>query len=144
MARRSSCPEAPARADLVWKPGSAALIIKGEISMLKTVMIAGLMLGLMLPAHAIDICNTMTQQQANQSPQCVRWYFTCKAQLGKKPTAGPGAMLDERTRYRLILDIAFSEAQVSCETFSYQEALAAAQVLMLLVAPSPSLSPGSR
>jgi hypothetical protein len=112
--------------------------------MIKIEMIVGLVLGLTLPAHAINICNTMTQQQANQSPQCLRWYFTCKAQLGKKPTTGPGAMLDERTRYRLILDLVFNEAQDNCEMFSYQEALAAAQVLMLLVAPSPPLSPPPR
>ena len=110
--------------------------------MIKIATIAGLVLGLILPAKADNICNKMTQQQANQSPECVRWYFSCKVRLGPKPTTGPGAALDARTRYTLILDLAFNEAQGACDIFSYQEALAAVQVHLLVDAPSQSpLSP---
>jgi len=74
----------------------------------------------------------MTKEQANLSPLCVRWYFACELKLGKKPTTGPYAALDEPTRQRLLVGLTLRLAELSCRDFSYQEALAAAQSHLII------------
>jgi hypothetical protein len=113
-------------------------------AILTVTMMTLALLGPMLPAQALDICNTMTEQQANQSPECVRWYFSCTTQLGKKPTTGPAALLTQRDRHKLLLELAFFRAEASCETFSYQEVLAAAQAHLLFAPPLPPSLPPPR
>jgi hypothetical protein len=80
-----------------------------------------------LDVRAEPIC-AMTKPQADKSPLCLRWYFACR-RTEAKPT--PGAVLDPVTRNRLMLSIILREAQASCEIFSYQEAFAAMQALLI-------------
>ncbi len=86
-------------------------------------------------ARGESLC-AMTMQQAAQSPLCVRWHFTCQFKTDGKPS-GQAALLSPTQRYRLLLLIAFQRAQHDCEIFSYQEALAAVQLLLLIDAPTP-------
>jgi hypothetical protein len=87
-----------------------------------------------LDVQAEPIC-AMTKPQADKSPLCLRWYFACR-RTEAKPS--PGAVLDPATRNRLMLSIVLREAQASCEIFSYQEAFAAMQALLLLDSGPPA------
>lgn len=100
-----------------------------------------LLLQVMEARAELQLC-AMTRQQAVQSPLCVRWHFACQVSMDGKPS-GAAAAINAKDRYRLILLLAFQRAQHDCDTFSYQEALAAVQVLLLIDAPSapPTFQP---
>ena len=92
------------------------------------------MLAMLSPAQAqqAELC-AMTQEQANHSPLCLRWYFSCQL---KKPASDARANLSYGERYSLRVGEVFNAAEQSCDNFNYQEALAAMRAkLMILSSP---------
>src|SRR6185312_17261267 len=69
----------------------------------------------------------MKRTDAEVSPSCVRWYFTCQTKVGPAPAAGPYAALSVQERVRLLAIAVFHAAEQGCKDFSYTEANAALQ-----------------
>lgn len=84
-------------------------------------MTVALLTALSTPADALSICS-MAEQQAIQSPDCVRWHFVCKYRPG---TGTPPAGVDRATFDKMVATAIFLSAERACEIFSYQEAFAA-------------------
>jgi hypothetical protein len=103
-------------------------------SMRYVLLFATLALFQIRDARAEQTLCAMTAQEAYKSPLCVRWLFTCETTLDPNPT-GLAAMIPAAHRYRLLLNVTLHRAELECATFSYQEALAAVQVLLLIDEP---------
>jgi hypothetical protein len=83
------------------------------------------------PAQQPDLC-AMKQEQANHSPLCLRWYFSCQL---RKPEPGARANLSYSERYTLRVGEVFKAAEQSCDNFNYQEALAAMRAKLMVFPP---------
>lgn len=81
------------------------------------------------PAQKAAIC-AMSQEQANKSPLCVRYYFTCEATGVPNTGTGIVANLSMKERERLMLFAVLTLAERNCTDFSYKEALSAMRAKM--------------
>ena len=91
-------------------------------------------LAMLSPARAQQdgLC-AMKQEEANHSPLCLRWYFSCQL---KKPAPDARGNVSYGERYSLRVGEVFNAAEQSCDNFNYQEALAAMRAkLMILSSP---------
>lgn len=91
-------------------------------------------------ARANPLC-AMSREQANHSPACVRYYFTCQGQMVPLKGEGIYANLSQLERQRLMLGLVFTAAEKDCDTFSYQEALAAMRAKIFMLEGRPGLLP---
>ena len=80
-----------------------------------------------------DLC-AMNQEQANHSPLCLRWYFSCQL---KKPSPDARANASYGERYGARVAEVFKAAEQNCDTFSYREALAAMRAKLMILPPPP-------
>src|SRR5664280_1175224 len=82
----------------------------------------------------------MTREDAVRSPICIRWFLAC--QMGS-PSANPTgvyASLNYEARIAMLVRLTLGLAELDCEQFSYQEALAAAR-FRLMPLPNDSTTP---
>ena len=71
------------------------------------------------------IC-ALSEQEAQRSPQCIRWYFLCR------PIEVSGGTTEDRALQRRAgVQVKLFQTEKNCEQFSYQEAYAAMQAALL-------------
>jgi hypothetical protein len=74
-------------------------------------------------AGAADLCS-MSQDEANASPKCVRWYFACRGRELGKPDERFASM-PYKVRLKFIAQALYKVAEQNCEQFDYVQAKAA-------------------
>jgi hypothetical protein len=107
--------------------------------MLIAIIVAACAWGTPARAEELALCK-MPREEANHSPLCVRYYFVCEARGVPAQGAGIYANLSFADRRRLLLQLTFALAEASCDSFDYQQALAALQAHALgldMMTPAP-------
>lgn len=84
------------------------------------------------PQRPLPAICAMSKEDANRSPLCVRYYFTCEGRPVPVVGAGMAAGIDLKERQRLMLGAVFRLAEDGCQQFSYEEALAAMHAKMFI------------
>lgn len=74
-------------------------------------------------ASGADLCS-ISQDEANASSKCIRWYFACRGRVLGKPDKRFETM-PYTTRLRYVAQALYKVAEQNCEQFDYVQAKAA-------------------